>query len=109
MLSTKELIITISIIALITFATRIIPFIIFPDNKETPKYISYLGKVLSFAIIGMLIVYCLKDFSLLNYPNLLPELIAISAIVAIHLLKRNTLLSIGGGTILYMILVQYVF
>lgn len=97
------------IMAGITFAIRGLPFLLFPGNKKTPSYILYLGKVLPCAIIGMLVVYCLKNVSLLSAPFGLPELLAAAAIVAVHVWKRNTLLSIGGGTIFYMFLVQFVF
>lgn len=106
MLSTRDSLIVIAIIAVCTFLTRAIPFLIFPAHKETPKYIKYLGEVLPYAIIGMLVVYCLKGVSLSSKPYGLTEFIAILFIVFIHNLKRNTLLSIGGGTIVYMLLLQ---
>jgi len=108
-LTTTEVFFTIITIALATFLTRLIPFILFPANKSIPGYIEYLGNVLPFAIIGMLIVYCLKSVSLINYPYGIPELIAITFIVFVHKWKHNLLLSIGGGTILYMVLVQIIF
>lgn len=74
-----------------------------------PGYVRYLGKVLPFAIIAMLVVYCLKGTNLLAWPYGLPELIAVAAVVALHVWKKNTLLSIGAGTVLYMVLVQFVF
>lgn len=97
------------VISLTTILIRILPFLIFPDHKQTPKYIEYLGKVLPFTIIGMLVIYCLKDISFTSSPFGLPEMISIAAIIALHLWKNNTFLSIGAGTILYMILVQFVF
>lgn len=97
------------IMAAITFLIRALPFLLFPGNKKTPAYISYLGEVLPFAIIGMLVVYCFKDTQVLSAPFGVPELITTVAIVAVHVWKRNTLLSIGGGTLLYMFLVQIVF
>jgi len=97
------------IISLTTIFTRILPFLIFPEHKEKPKYVEYLGKVLPYTIIGMLVIYCLKDISLTTSPFGLPELISIVAIIILHLWKNNTFLSIGAGTILYMILVQFVF
>ncbi len=97
------------IICLTTIFTRALPFIVFPDHKETPKYISYLGSVLPFTIIGMLVVYCLKDISFRVSPFGIPELIAVVAIVIFHWWKNNTLLSIGGGTLIYMLLVQGLF
>ena len=105
----KESIILIVIMAITTFATRVIPFIIFPPGRKTPDIIVYLGKVLPYAIIGMLIIYCLKSISITQAPGGLPELISILFVVFIHKWKHNLLLSIGGGTILYMILIQVVF
>lgn len=103
-LTTSESIIVIVTIAITTFITRVIPFLLFPDNKKTPKYINYLGKVLPYSAIGMLVVYCLKEVSIVSSPFALPELISIATIVILHKWKRNTLLSIGGGTALYMLL-----
>ena len=94
---------------LVTMATRFLPFLIFGENRKTPPIIEYLGKVLPFAIMGMLVVYCLKDISVLSFPYGLPELIACAAVVVLHVWKRNSLLSIGGGTVCYMLLVQLVF
>lgn len=97
------------VMAAITFLVRGLPFLLFPGSKKTPSYILYLGKVLPFAIIGMLVVYCLKNVQITQSPFGLPELIAAAAIVLVHIWKRNTLFSIGGGTLLYMFLVQAVF
>jgi len=108
-LTSQQSLIIILIITAITFLTRVIPFILFPANKKTPAYITYLGNVLPFAIIGMLIVYCLRETSLAEYPFGIPEAIAIAVVVLIHLWKNNTLLSIGSGTVVYMLLVQFVF
>lgn len=102
-------ILTIAILALGTMATRFLPFLIFRDNRPTPKYIQYLGKALPAAIFGMLVVYCLKDVNVLAYSHGLPELIAIVVTMGLHLWKRQTLLSIAGGTVCYMLLVQLVF
>ena len=99
----------IAVIALVTVALRVLPFLIFGGNKETPAFIAYLGKVLPFAIMGMLVVYCLKGISLVQAPHGLPEILAVAAVVLLHLWKRNTLLSIVGGTVLYMVLIQVVF
>ena len=97
------------VIALVTAATRFLPFLIFRGKGSTPKLITYLGKVLPFAIIGMLVVYCLKDVQLLSWPHGIPELIGIFVVTGLHIWKRNTLLSIGVGTVCYMLLVQLVF
>ena len=99
----------IAVIALVTAALRFLPFLIFGENRKTPPIIEYLGKVLPFAIMGMLVIYCLKDISLLRFPYGLPELLACAAVVVLHVWKRNSLLSIGGGTVCYMLLVQLVF
>ncbi|NLZ80873.1 MAG: branched-chain amino acid transporter AzlD [Clostridiales bacterium] len=106
MLSTKDSLIVIGIIVIGTFLTRVLPFLLFPAHKETPKFVKYLGQVLPYSIIGMLIVYCLKGVTLTTKPYGLPEFIAILFIAFIHNLKRNTLLSVGGATVLYMILLQ---
>lgn len=101
-------IITIAMVVLGTMITRFLPFIVFPKNKETPKYIQYLGKVLPSAVFGLLIVYCLKNVDILSGSHGLPELISIVLVIVLHLWKRQMLLSIAGGTICYMLLVQLV-
>ena len=102
-------IITISMIVLGTIITRFLPFILFPPSKETPKFIKYLGVVLPPAVLGMLVVYYLKDVSILTGSHGIPELISIVFIISIHIWKRKMLISIAGGTILYMFLIQVVF
>lgn len=99
----------VAVVALVTVLIRFLPFIIFTGKRKTPEFISYLGKVLPFAIMGMLVVYCLKGVSFAASPYGLPEIIACAAVVLLHVLKRNTLISIVGGTVLYMVLVQVVF
>ena len=96
-------------VAVTTFATRAVPFLIFPKGKPIPKTIEYLGKVLTPAVIGMLVVYCLKDTPVMAAPHGIPELIAVLTVVILHVWKRKNLLSIGAGTVLYMFLVQAVF
>lgn len=96
------------IISLTTMAIRTLPFLLFPENKKTPKFILYLGSVLPYTIIGMLVIYCLKDVSFVKTPYGLPEVISIAVIVLLHLWKNNTLLSIGAGTVIYMFLVQFI-
>lgn len=92
-----------------TMATRFLPFMIFNEKRTTPKYITYLGKVLPGAIFSMLIVYCLKNVNVTSYSYGLPELIVIIVTVLLHKWKRQMLVSIAGGTICYMLLVQLVF
>lgn len=104
----KGSILIILVIALVTALLRFLPFIIF-SNKETPKFISFLGKYLPYAIMGMLVVYCLKDVSVVQAPHGIPELIAIVVTALLHLWKKNTLLSVVTGTVLYMVLIQFVF
>ena len=99
----------IAVAVLVTAATRFIPFLIFGEKRKTPPIIEYLGTVLPCAIMGMLVVYCLKDVSFVKNPFGLPELIACVVVAALHVWKRNSLLSIGGGTLCYMLLVQLVF
>lgn len=101
--------VTIALCALGTMTTRFLPFLVFSDKRPTPKYVSYLGKALPAAIFVMLVVYCLRNVSLLSGSHGLPELIAIAVTVALHLWKRQMLLSIAGGTVSYMLLVQLVF
>jgi len=102
-------IITIAIIALITMLTRFLPFIIFSKSATTPGWLTYLGKVLPYAIMAMLIVFCLRSVDFLGGSHGIPEAISILAVVLLHLWKKNVLLSIIAGTVLYMVLVQMVF
>ena len=107
-MTTAQSIITILAVVLGTMITRFLPFIIFPEGKEPPAYITYLGTVLPYAVIGLLVIYCLKDAVFTSYHGL-PELISIVFIIVLHKWKKNTLLSIGAGTLLYMVLVQNFF
>lgn len=102
-------ILTVAICVAGTMLTRFLPFLIFRGDQPTPAYVQYLGKALPAAIFGMLVVYCLKNVSILTGSHGLPELIAIVVTVGIHLWKRQMLLSIAGGTVCYMLLVQTVF
>lgn len=99
----------IAVIASITVLTRALPFLVFAKNEETPEYIIYIGRVLPPAVIGMLIVYCLKNISVIKFPFGIPELVSVLTVAILHLWKRNNLISILGGTMLYMVLVQFVF
>lgn len=97
----------IAAMALVTAMLRFLPFLVF--RKRTPAYIVYLGSVLPAALIGMLVVYCLKDVQITSAPHGLPELLAAAAVVLLQAWKRNSLLSILAGTLLYMLLTQLVF
>lgn len=104
-----EQLITIGMVILGTTLTRFLPFIVFPAGKLTPKYIQYLGKVLPAAVFGLLVIYCLKGVSIFTGNHALPEMISIVVVVALHLWRRQMLISIAGGTICYMLLIQLVF
>ena len=99
----------IGIVVFGTMLTRFLPFLIFGRKKEAPKYIQYLGKVLPAAVFGLLVVYCLKDVNLFTGSHGIPEAIAIFVVVLLHVWKRQMLLSIAGGTVCYMVLLQVFF
>lgn len=99
----------IAVISLTTILLRFLPFLIFRGQKQTPKALLYFGKVLPYAIMGMLVVFCLKGISFPESPHGLPEILSAIVVVGLHVWKRNTLLSITVGTVCYMILVQFVF
>lgn len=104
-----EQLITIGMVVLATVLTRFLPFILFPAGKQTPGFVTYLGKVLPAAVFGLLIVYCLKNVNVLTGSHGLPELISLMIVAAVHLWQRKMLLSIASGTVCYMLLVQLVF
>lgn len=101
--------ILIAVCALITAALRFIPFIVFSGKRKTPEFINYLGKVLPFAIMGMLVVFCLKSTSVTSFPYGIPELISVISVIILHVWKRNTLLSIISGTVCYILLINFIF
>lgn len=101
--------ITIVMVVLGTAITRFLPFLVFPAGKPTPKYIRYLGKVLPPAIFGLLVVYSLRNVDILSGNHGIPELLAVLLVMGLHVWKRQMLLSIAGGTVFYMVLVQMVF
>lgn len=107
-MTTEKLIISIAVMALVTLALRVLPFLVFAGRK-TPQTIDYLGKVLPFAIMGMLVVYCLKDISFTSVNGCVPMLIASAVVVLSYVWKKNTLISIVGGTVCYMLLIRFVF
>lgn len=99
----------IGIIALFTFFTRLFPFALFGRHQEPPAIIRYLGKVLPSSVIAILVVYCLKNVKFTSFSTFVPELIALVTVTLLHLWKRNNLLSIGLGTVTYMVMVQFIF
>ncbi len=107
--ATLHSILLVVVMAVVSFLLRAFPFMLFSGKKETPKFVLYLGKVLPYAIIGMLVIYCVKDISFDAVSHFLPYIIAGAVVVVLHIWKRNTLLSILAGTLSYMALVQFVF
>ena len=99
----------VAVAAIVTIGLRFLPFLIFRGNKQTPPFVAYLGRVLPYAIMGMLVVYCLRSVQLSAAPHGAPEFIACVIVAVLHLWKRSTLLSIIGGTVSYMLMVQLVF
>lgn len=108
-MTTAYAVAAIAVMAVVTFLTRALPFLLFGRGGKVPQVIVYLGKYLPPAVIAMLIVYCLRDVTFADPSGWAPALIASAAVVALHLWKKNNLLSILGGTVLYMVLVQVVF
>lgn len=104
-----QMIIIIAMCVLGTMLTRFLPFIVIPSGKPVPKYVQYLGKVLPGAALGLLVIYCFKGVDILAGQHGVPELISLAVIMALHLLKRNMLLSIAAGTVCYILLVNFVF
>lgn len=108
-MTVTQQIIIVAVAAVGTFLTRLLPFLIFPADKPTPKFIKYLGNVLPAAIFGLLVIYCLKNVSIFEGTHGIPEMISIAVVVLLHLWKKQTLLSIAAGTVCYMVLIQFVF
>lgn len=108
-MTSLEMIITVAIVVVGTLLTRFSAFLIFPTGKKAPDFVLYLGKALPTSVMGMLVVYTFKETVVLSYPYGIPELIALIVTVVLHLWKRNMLVSIGVGTVVYMILIQAVF
>ena len=100
---------TVAVIALITAALRFLPFLIFKSDTKTPKIIQKLSLVLPYAIMGMLVVYCLKDTNINTLSGFVPALISAAVVAGLHAWRRNTLLSIISGTVCYMLMVQFIF
>ena len=107
--TTQQALIIIAILSLGTCITRFLPFILFPNAATAPRYIIYLGKALPAAAISLLVVYCFRDINFLAPPHGLAEIIAVACVIVLHTWKKNTLLSVGVSTVLYMLLVQNVF
>ncbi len=107
--NTVHSLLIVAVMAVFTALTRFLPFLAFPEGRKRPKVITYLGTVLPYALIGMLVIYCFKSVSVFAYPYCIPELLAVALVAVLHIWKRNTLISVFGGVIFYMVLVQCVF
>lgn len=108
-MSEPQVWLTVAVIALVTVGLRFLPFLVFGGGRKTPAIIERLGAVLPYAIMGMLVIYCLKDVHFGDFAGFLPQLISCGVVVALHVWKRSTLLSIVGGTLCCMALTQLVF
>lgn len=109
MIGNTDTFMIIAVASVCTFLTRALPFLVFKNAQQLPNYIVYLGKVLPMAIMLCLVVYCVRDAAFLVYPYGLPEIISIFSVGILHIWKRNTIISIICGTVLYMVLIQLVF
>ena len=108
-MNNTEILITALMIVIGTAFLRFLPFLIINKSLSENKYVQFLGKILPYSMIALLVVYCLKDINIIKFPYGIPELISIAVIVVLHIIKRNVLISIGTGTIIYMFLVQVIF
>ena len=108
-MTSLEVLLTIAIIAGVTFLTRALAFLVFGGHKHLPPFLVFLGQVLPIAIMGLLVIIALKDTSALTYPYGIPELLACLGTLALHVWRNSFILSVVGGTIFYMFLVQAVF
>lgn len=105
----RHAMIVIAVMGLAVLATRIVPVLIFGRGEKVPEFILYLGRVVPYTAMGLLIVYCLRDMPVLEAPHGLPEIISLAVVTGTYLWKRNTILSVVTGTVLYMFLVQSIF
>ncbi|MFC2638899.1 MAG: branched-chain amino acid transporter permease [Mitsuokella sp.] len=105
----EEQILTVAAVIFATMLTRFLPFLFFPRDRKTPPYIRYLGRMLPASVFSLLVVYCLRHVDIASGSHGLPEWIAVAATILLHRVRRQMLLSIGGGTLLYMLLVQTLF
>lgn len=108
-MSFSRILLMILVAAICTFATRVIPFLLFRGDKPIPPIVRYLGETLPPAVIALLVIYCVRNVNWTAVPHGIPELGCIAVVAALHVWKRNNLLSIGAGTALYMFLIQSVF
>lgn len=102
-------ILIIAVVAAVTVFTRVIPFLLFPGKRKIPKAIAFLSRVLPCSVMGMLVIYCLKDISLISFPYGIPEILSLALVITLYLWRKNTIISILSGTACYMLLIQFVF
>ncbi len=105
----KDIFLIVAALAVATAVTRFLPFVIFPKDRKIPDFIVYIGKILPFAAVGLLVVSCFSGVSFLKYPYGIPEIVCVALAALLHWKKRNSLLSIAVSTALYMVLIQFVF
>ena len=109
MIDVKHSLVLVAVMAVVIAFLRFSPFLAFPEGRKRPKVVTYLGSVLPYAVIGMLVVYCFKGVSVFRYPWGIPELLASALVLGLHVWRRNTLISVFSGVAFYMVLVQLVF
>ncbi len=107
-MTVTQSVITIVVVAAGTFLTRLLPFVLFPQGRRVPPVVRYLGQVLPYAVVAMLVVYCLKD-AVFTPRHALPELLGILSVIILHKLFHSMMFSVVGGTVIYMLLLQLVF
>ncbi len=107
-MTTAQALMTLGTVAAVTLALRAWPFLLFPENKETPNFLQYLGRVLPYAIMGMLVVYCLRDTGFAGLGDWLPGLASVAFVVVAHRLWHSLPISLIGGTALYMVLIRLI-
>lgn len=105
-MSTSQTLITVLIVAAVTLGTRLCSFVLFPSGKKAPAFITWLSGQLPRAVMAMLVIYCIKDVRFTTVGQWLPTLLSVGITAALHLWKRQMMISIPGGTIAYMLLIR---
>lgn len=108
-MNNKEILITALMIVIGTAFLRFLPFFIINKSLSENKYVQFLGRILPYSMIALLVIYCIKDINIIKFPYGLPEIISIIVVAVFQIVKRNVLISIGLGTVVYMFLVQVIF
>ena len=105
-MTTVQIGVTVDLVALTTAAIRFAPFLLFPNGKKVPDFVQWLGKQLPRAVMAMLVIYCLKDVSFSQAADWIPALVGVAVTAAVHVWKKQMILSISAGTIIYMVLLR---